>query len=96
VNDLSEAQQMALASSVMSSQVQLIDVKVKTDFLGHGYFISNPAVLSDLILILRDNRPPGAENGRPLLREEGGFWELYDGYPFSGRHAPDEITSANG
>jgi len=96
VSDLSEAQRNALKETGLNSHLQLINVKVKTDFLGHGYFISNPAVLSDLILILRDSRPPGAENGRPLLRAEGGFWELYDGYPFSGRHAPDEITSANG
>ena len=82
VSDLSDAQRKALEASGMNSQIQLIDVKAKTDFFGHGYFISNPAVLSDLILILRDNRLPGAENGRPLLRGEGGFWELNDGYPY--------------
>lgn len=62
-------------------QINLIRVKANLDFLGHGYFISNPAVLSDLILILRDDRDPGAENGRPLHLSEGGFWELGDDYP---------------
>jgi esterase/lipase superfamily enzyme len=94
--DLSQAQRKALEESGMKSQIQLIDVKVKTDFLGHGYFISNPAVLSDLILVLRDNRAPGAQNGRPLLRGEGGFWELYDGYPNSGPHAAPQNPSGRG
>ncbi|UCD74788.1 MAG: alpha/beta hydrolase [Phycisphaerales bacterium] len=95
-SDLTNAQRAALEQSGIKSQVQLIDVKVRTDFLGHGYFISNPAVLSDLILILRDNRPPGAENGRPLIRGEGGFWELYDGYPYSGPHATSKAASNDG
>ena len=60
-----------------------VDVKCDTDFLGHGYFVSSPSVLSDLILVLRDNRKPGAENGRPLVRREDGFWELRNGYPAS-------------
>jgi esterase/lipase superfamily enzyme len=61
--------------------VSFIDVRVKTDRRGHGYFTDNPHVLSDLILLLRDGRPPGAEHGRPLLKREGAFWELHEGYP---------------
>lgn len=61
--------------------VNFVQVKAKTDFLGHGYFISNPCVLSDLILVLRDNKAPGVEHGRPLISAGGGFWVLYDGYP---------------
>jgi hypothetical protein len=68
-------------------QVQLIDVNVKTDFLGHSYFVEQPAVLSDLILVLRYDRDPGVEHGGPLVRSAGGFWELHDGYPFDGVHA---------
>ena len=79
--DLSRAQRQALERSDLNQQIQLIDVKVKTDYLGHGYFISNPSVLSDLILVLRDGLPPGAEFGRPLVRREDGFWELREGYP---------------
>jgi esterase/lipase superfamily enzyme len=59
----------------------VIDVRVKSGFVGHGYFISNPAVLSDLILLLRYNREPGEEHGRPLLPPDNGFWELHEGYP---------------
>jgi hypothetical protein len=61
--------------------MQVIDAHVRTDFLGHSYFHENPAVSSDLILLLRDNRGPGAENGRPLIRRDNNFWEIDDTYP---------------
>jgi esterase/lipase superfamily enzyme len=61
-------------------QLQFIDVRVKTDFIGHVYFHSSPAVSSDLILLLRDSCGPGAENGRPLIKREDGFWEIRDNY----------------
>ncbi len=65
-----------------------IQVKVKKKGShGHTYWIDNPAVLSDIILILRDDRPPGRQYGRPLIRAETGVWEIHDGYPFSGVHA---------
>ncbi len=70
--------------------MSIVDVRADTGFLGHGYFSSNPAVLSDVILVLRDKRAPGAEHGRPLIDAESGFWELYDGYPFAGPHAESE------
>jgi esterase/lipase superfamily enzyme len=59
-----------------------IEVKVKDKGShGHTYWIDNQAVLSDVILILRDDLAPGADNGRPLFRAESGFWEIHDGYP---------------
>jgi len=63
----------------------IIQAKVATTFLGHDYFHSNPAVSSDLILLLRDNKDPGAENGRPLIQQLANFWEITDGYPHSSR-----------
>ena len=69
--------------------VDIIDVKVKKKGAhGHTYWIDNPAVFSDVILILRDDASPGAEHGRPLIRAESGFWEVHDGYPLSG--SPDD------
>jgi esterase/lipase superfamily enzyme len=62
-------------------QIQVVQAKVTKNFLGHDYFHSNPAVSSDLILLLRDNRSPGAENGRPLIKQMDNFWEVKDGYP---------------
>lgn len=63
--------------------IEVIDVQTTTDagFLSHGYFVENPAVLSDLVLVLRDNLDIGVDNGRPMQQNELGFWELKDGYP---------------
>ncbi|MHC5005313.1 MAG: alpha/beta hydrolase, partial [Planctomycetota bacterium] len=76
-SDLTPQQQTGLQKS---TQVQIIDARVRAGFLGHAYFVTNPAVLSDLILVMRDGRPPGAEHGRPLGHEGGGFWTLTDSY----------------
>ncbi len=75
--DLTPSQRKALGTL---AQLQLVDVKVKTDWLGHSYFYGSPAVSSDVILVLRDNRAPGAEHGRPLLRRYDNFWEMRDDY----------------
>ena len=47
---------------------------------GHSYFRQNPAVASDLILALRYDRDPGAENGRPLDQVGPVFWLIDDDY----------------
>ena len=54
----------------------------------HFYFYGHPAISSDLILLLRDNRGPGADNGRPLADEAGGLWRIDEDYPVPnrGRH----------
>lgn len=75
--DLTPQQQKSLA---LFPQLQIIDAKIKSDFIGHAYFHTNPAVSSDLILVLRDNRGPGAENGRPMTHRDDGFWEIRDDY----------------
>ena len=61
--------------------VTFIDADVESDITGHAYFWTNPAASSDLILLLRDGLPPGAEHGRPLYQESSNFWILRDGYP---------------
>ena len=45
--------------------VDLIEVDENTGAFGHGYFLSNPAVRSDLVALIRDGLKPGAP-GRPL------------------------------
>ncbi len=76
--DLTLDQQRKLAAT---THLQFIDAKVSSGFVGHSYFYENPAVSSDLILLLRDHRPPGLENGRPMKKRSDGFWEIRDGYP---------------
>jgi len=49
---------------------------------GHSYFLSNPAVSSDIIAVLRYGLAPGRENGRPLEHLGGwNFWRIDDSYP---------------
>ena len=89
--DLTPEQTAAMKSDRLG--LDPIEVKVKQKGAhGHTYWIDNPAVLSDVILILRDDLPPGAENGRPLIRAETGLWEIYDGYPFAGPHVEPAAT----
>jgi len=59
----------------------LIAVQVKADSFGHSYFYLSPAVTSDLVLLLRDGRKPGAENGRPLKPIAKNYWLLDESYP---------------
>jgi esterase/lipase superfamily enzyme len=69
----------------------IVDARVRTDYLGHGYFLGNPAASSDLILVLRYNRPPGAEHGRPLT-EIGPNWYIFDDkYPMQAAPLPKEL-----
>jgi esterase/lipase superfamily enzyme len=51
--------------------------------LNHDYIFANPGALSDLILVLRDRRGPGAANGRPLRQPVDGVWELDANYPLA-------------
>lgn len=46
----------------------------------HGYIFRDPAALSDLILLLRDDMDPGVENGRPLERANACVWQLNADY----------------
>ena len=45
----------------------LIEVDENTGAFGHGYFLSNPAVRSDLVALIRDGLKPG-DPGRPLVQ----------------------------
>lgn len=70
------------AASKHHPVMNIVDVRAKTNATGHDYFLSSPAALSDVILVLRDHGAPGEANGRPLFNDPTGFWELNDGYPF--------------
>lgn len=67
--------------------VSFIIADVDDGYLGHSYFYKNPAVSSDLILLIRDNRPPGAEHGRPLRKNDEGTWVIDDDYLKSQRES---------
>jgi esterase/lipase superfamily enzyme len=55
--------------------VDIIQVRGKTDFFGHFYFISDPQVSADIIAMLRYGLRPN-EPGRPLEQVAGSFWRV--------------------
>jgi esterase/lipase superfamily enzyme len=63
-----------------AQRTDIIDARVKSGSWGHDYFHSNPAVSSDVILLLRYGRGPGADHGRPLDKPEGGIWTITRDY----------------
>ena len=56
-----------------------VQADVTTGFMGHGYFLSNPAVSSDLIRLLRDGAEPGSPE-RPLEEMLPNYYMIRDGY----------------
>jgi esterase/lipase superfamily enzyme len=62
------------------TNVNIIDVQGVDSLIGHGYFHSNPAASSDLILILRDGSRPGPPS-RPLTHETLNLWTMPKDYP---------------
>lgn len=58
-----------------------VEMQGSSGFLGHGYFHSHAGASSDMVLVIRYGRAPGAEHGRPLTPETAGFWALDDDYP---------------
>ncbi len=77
-SDLTTAGQNYLRQS---DRIQVINCQVSKFGTSHNYFYAHPAVLSDLILVLRDRRKPGAEHGRPMQQDEAGLWQITNGYP---------------
>ena len=78
--DLAEVQRQRAGVRGMGGSA-FVSSELKAGIIGHSYFYSHPAGLSDLILILRDNRDAGEANGRPLVKLGAGFWRLDEDYP---------------
>jgi esterase/lipase superfamily enzyme len=80
-----------------SRHLQIIDARVKKlGSFGHSYFHHNPAVSSDVALLLRYQLPPGAEHGRPLEVSDLGLWIIRDDYPGAAWRPPDEALTEKG
>jgi sugar/nucleoside kinase (ribokinase family) len=54
--------------------VDLIEVDENTGAFGHGYFLSNPAVRSDLLALISGLKP--GDPGRPLVEIRRSFWRI--------------------
>ena len=61
--------------------VDLVYIPESLGIIAHSYFIDDPAVSSDLVLLIRDDKSPGIENGRPLAKHKSGMWTLERDYP---------------
>ncbi len=59
--------------------LEVINCEV-TGHTTHSYILQHPAALSDLILLVRDGLPPGAEHGRPLRPIGDSIWTLDNNY----------------
>src|SRR5271165_6320064 len=71
--DLSGPEAKALRA-VPGHLVDLIEVDDNTGAWGHGYFLSNPAVRSDLVALINGLKP--GDPGRPLAEIRGPFWRI--------------------
>ena len=56
-------------------EVDVIQVRGKTDLFGHSYFVSNPEVSADIIATLRYGLKPN-DPGRPLQEITRPFWRV--------------------
>jgi esterase/lipase superfamily enzyme len=55
--------------------IDIVQVSGTTDYFGHSYFTSNPAVSSDLIALIRYGLKPD-EPGRPLVEISKPLWRV--------------------
>lgn len=76
VTDVSPSD-MAMLRQLPSAQLVVTDVRGFST--SHDYVFTNPAALSDLILVLRDRKGAGEQNGRPL-KDLHGIWYLDNNY----------------
>ena len=71
--DLSGPQARALRADP-GHRVDLVEVDDNTGAWGHGYFLSNPAVRSDLVALIHGLKP--GDPGRPLVEITSPFWRI--------------------
>ena len=67
-----------MAQQMITNNLSFIEVQGESNFFGHNYFHSNPAVSSDLMMLLRYGASPGIEHGRPLKPAGPNAWIISD------------------
>ena len=63
-----------------AARVTVVNFEGESTGYGHDYFRTNPAVSSDLVLMIRYGLKPGGA-GRPLEHIGLNFWRVPEGYP---------------
>ena len=74
--DRDRAAMMAPLSQIQGL-VEFIEFDGRTSFVGHDYFLSNPAVSTDLALLLRQRAKAG-DPARPLVEVSRPFWRIVE------------------
>ncbi len=77
--DPAKAPPQILATLSQAPSIQFVRTKVTGFSTSHAYMFANPAAMSDLVLLLRDQKQAGAENGRPMEKHPG-WWYLSNSY----------------
>lgn len=70
-------QQLAMIGQLPA--LEMISCETK-GYSSHSYMFMHPSAFSDLLLSLRDDKPPGAASGRPLEQPKPGIWLLTNDY----------------
>lgn len=82
ISELNEAEIERMKAN--KSRVTVVNFEGEAEGYGHDYFRTNPAVSSDIVLMLRYGFRPG-EAGRPLEHVGLNFWKVPPGYPAGAR-----------
>jgi len=78
ITELNEAEIGRMKAN--AARVTVVNFEGESTGYGHSYFRTNPAVSSDLVLMIRYGLKPG-EAGRPLEYIGLNFWRVPEGYP---------------
>ncbi len=78
ISELTEEEMARMKAN--AARVTVVNFEGEATGYGHDYFRTNPAVSSDLVLMLRYGFKPG-EAGRPLEHIGLNFWRIPPGYP---------------
>lgn len=70
-------QMTAPSLAQFADYADFIEFNGKAGFIGHSYFLTNPAVSADLKALLVDRLPAG-DPGRPLLEIKKPFWKIVE------------------
>ena len=78
ISELNERELATLKGNI--EHLTIVNFKGESKGYGHSYFRTNPAVSSDLVLLLRYGYEAGSE-GRPLEHIDLMFWRIPSDYP---------------
>jgi esterase/lipase superfamily enzyme len=78
IDELDEAEISRMKAH--AGRVNIVNFEGESTGYGHSYFRTNPAVSSDLVLMIRYGLKPG-EPGRPLENIGLNFWRVPEGFP---------------